>query len=55
MHLFQRACGVNGLLQLYVKADTVDIHFGNVAFYFFNLYVVVDALYFILILVHVVI
>ena len=52
MYLLQCARRIDGLLQFYVETDAVDIHFGNVTFYFFNLYVVIDALYFILILVH---
>ena len=52
MYLLQGTRRVDGLFQLYVETDAIDVYLGNVAFYFFDFYVVIDALYFILILVH---
>ena len=43
--------GIDGLLQFYLERYAVHVYLCDVAFYFFNLYFVVDTLYFILILV----
>ena len=43
---------VDGMLQLDLERDAVDVYFRDVAFYFLNLHFVVDTLYFILIFVH---
>ena len=45
-------CSIDRLLELHFKGDTIDIHFGQVARHFFYLYVVINALNFILILIH---
>ena len=47
-----RATGFGASTRFYVETDAVDIDLGHIALYFFYLYVVIDALYFVLIFIH---
>ena len=43
---------LDGLLHLNLERNTIDGYFGNIAFYFFDLYFVVDPLNFIFVRIH---
>lgn len=44
--------GLKRLFHLYFERLAVNIHFGDVAYYFLNLYIISNAVEFVLIVVH---